>query len=276
MPLPDFGPIGKALYYELAPLAFDDPNQDYALAKFLHAIGLMTDEIETWVRDTPEGYPGWSLVLDIDRVPDVALDWLAQFVGVQLDHNLPGFDQRQQIRSQKNFKRGTVRSLIEAAQPFLTGTKSVMVRERVTDAYNLTVVTFASETQITVADYASLRGQYVDYQELYDEFLHYQEIYDLALGTSREIEAALRAMKPAGLVMDYHVLNGQDYYILWQENPQYFDIIRRFSDYQAIMDYETMPIPFEFELLYESTADYQVLYDDYENYGDIYDWFFTY
>lgn len=57
--------------------------------------------------------PGWSQILDIDRCPEYALPWLAQFVGVRL---LPGstlnlVEKQTKITDRSSFQRGTVASI---------------------------------------------------------------------------------------------------------------------------------------------------------------------
>src|SRR5215467_11358862 len=75
--------FAERLYDMLAPLAQQDPHNAWALLIYINAIGLMFQEVEDLVRDSPEG-PGWSELLDLNRAPTQALPWLAQLVGVRL------------------------------------------------------------------------------------------------------------------------------------------------------------------------------------------------
>jgi hypothetical protein len=60
------------------------------------------------------GAPGWSQILDINRCPDFALPWLAQFVGATLSQNsgLTRQQMIQKITQRAGFNRGTVASMI--------------------------------------------------------------------------------------------------------------------------------------------------------------------
>lgn len=60
------------------------------------------------------GAPGWSQVLDINRCPDYALPWLAQFVGAEI---LPGSNMNRQqmvqkIKQRAGFDRATVAAIV--------------------------------------------------------------------------------------------------------------------------------------------------------------------
>lgn len=91
--------------------------------------------------------PGYSVFLDIDRCPAIALPWLAQFKGVVIPDGLTVQEQRNWVRTAEGQRRGTVDALVAAAKRHLTGTKTVRVLERVGgNAYALTVITRTSET----------------------------------------------------------------------------------------------------------------------------------
>jgi len=159
-------PYQQQLYDALYPLAYDDANQGYDLFIYCGALARMCDQIETYARDTDDGKPGWSILLDVDRCPTEALGWLAQFVGVKLNPVLSDADQRARIRSTDGFKRGTIGAMVGAAQQFLTGSKTVYVKERDSSvssvlggAYGLTILTLASETPDSAAVLAALQSQ---------------------------------------------------------------------------------------------------------------------
>ena len=73
---------------------------------FTQALAKMFEEVDTYVRDTDAG-PGWSMLLDVDRIPNKGLAWLAQFVGVTLNDQLDDATQRQRIRETDGFRRGS-------------------------------------------------------------------------------------------------------------------------------------------------------------------------
>lgn len=194
------------LYGMLAPLAQHDDQAGFSLLILANAIGTMYQLVEDLVRDTPEG-PGWSMLVDLDRCPDDALPWLAQFVGVRL---LPGSnpsEQRARIASTDGFRRGTVAALVGAAASTLTGERHVVFRERDHDpsdtpdyAYYLTVRTYEAETPDPAAT-----------------------------------ELALLAQKPGALVLDYGVAVGQSYDVVRLTYATYADVHAAFDSYGAIL-----------------------------------------
>lgn len=137
--------FAERLYLALAPLAQTDRENAWALLILCNAIGVMYQLVDEYVRDTPEG-PGWSPLLDLDRCPDEALPWLAQFVGVRLLPDSTPAEQRQRIVSTDGFRRGTPAAMRAAAQATLTGSQTVVITERDGDPYVLTVSTLATET----------------------------------------------------------------------------------------------------------------------------------
>jgi len=153
------------LYAMLEPLAEQDPVAGWSLLILCNSIGVMYELVEEWVRDTPDG-PGWSLLLDLDRCPDEALPWLAQFAGVRV---LPGSspaDMRARIASTDGFKRGTRAAMVGAAAATLTGAKTVLFVERSGDtavkpeyAYYIDVTTYASQTPDPTATLNALLAQ---------------------------------------------------------------------------------------------------------------------
>lgn len=197
---PVIGTAGAELYADLAPLAYDDENQNWALMTLAAAIGAMLQPINDLARDTPAG-PGWSQLLDVTRCPTNALPWLAQFVGVQLTPGLTDAQWRTQIVMEAGMARGTVATMRAAAKKYLTGSQTVGILERTSDAYNFTVVTYTSETPDS----------------------------DLVL-------AALTAAKPAGLVMDYLTVTGQIWQQLIDNYATWADVISAYATWQDVIN----------------------------------------
>lgn len=195
------------LYAALSCLAYDDVNRSYALFKYTSAIAQMHDQIESYVRDPLyPANPAWSLLMDIDRCPTEALPWLAQFVGVKLDRALIDADQRAAAKNSDGFKRGTLGSMITAAQKYLSGTKTVYYKERDTavsavagGAYGLTILTLASET----AD-------------------------------SAKVLAAITAVKPAGIILSYNTVAGMTYQLLSTTYATYGAVNSAFLTYNGV------------------------------------------
>lgn len=161
---------GDDLFQSLGPWADHDDTGD--LRDLVESVVAPLDEIESLSRDSDDG-PGWSAVLDVDRAPNVWLDWLAQFPGVRIPDDLTEAERRQTVRDTAGFRRGSLRAIRAAAAVHLTGTQYVRINERTTSAYAFEVITYSAETPDPVT-----------------------------------VEASLRAAKPGGLVMVYTVLNG--------------------------------------------------------------------
>jgi hypothetical protein len=165
----------EEIYAGLTPWIEADESTNWQLLRFVTVLAEHLGLINSLVRDTDEG-PGWSVVMDADRAPSEYFSWLAQFIGVTPNLNLSPEDQRQQLKESSGFRRGTPASMIAAAQPFLSGAKTVTISERDTSAYHLTVRTFTSETT-----------------------------------DSSAVLEALLSQKPAGLVLNYVIQDGLTY-----------------------------------------------------------------
>jgi len=201
-PAPTIGEVAEALYADLEPVTEADESLGWPLMVFCETLGMTIEEINTWVRDTEDDDPGWSLLLDIERCPTKALPWLAQFVGTRIPSGLTEQEQRDYIAGTANWKRGTAASMISAAQHTLTGDKTIVFRERFNgNAYQISVVTYTAETPSPAAT-----------------------------------EAALVSQKPAGLILLYSALSGQDYASLLSGNPLYTNVLANYSNYQDARD----------------------------------------
>jgi Phage tail protein (Tail_P2_I) len=196
--------MGDRLYQHLLPLAWRDREHGFALLKFCRTIGQQMQEVEDVIRDTPEG-PGWSAIVDINRVPDKYVDWLAQLVGVRLDP-LWTYEQKiLAIRDLTAWRRGTPRAIVAAAQQWLTGNKTVVLEEQFDgNAYRMNVITYTDETPYPA-----------------------------------ETERAVRRQKPAAILMMYFLTTGQDYLALRINNADYAEVNTDFADYQSVRDNPT-------------------------------------
>jgi len=164
---------GERLYEGMTPVAYADADHGYALRTLLYALGVAHQPLEELIADTENG-PGWAILYDVDLCPVWALPWLAQLVGVGLPVGITEAEARDRIRTPSGFARGTVEATIAAAQRRLTGTRKVVVIERVEgEAYHYTVVTRTAETPDPDA-----------------------------------VERDIRAEKPVGLLLTYVVSDG--------------------------------------------------------------------
>jgi hypothetical protein len=158
----------------------DEGNSDLEI--YVGAIGSMFSQSEDAVRD-PSGNPPFSMYFNPDTCPDNALAWLGQFVGVKPEVQSQFEDpaayyarQRQRIKDHLGFGRGSAVAMQAAASLYLTGTQTVLFRERDGSPYHLTIVTKAAETP-----------------------------------DSNKVLQALMAQKPAGITLDYHTIVGYDF-----------------------------------------------------------------
>lgn len=183
---PTLGPFGQAVFDQLEPLAYADEENGWVLKNYIAAISeAFFEDIEALIRDS-DTHDGWGTLLDVDECPAYALPWLAQLVGVRSPPKLASETDvdyatrlRQSIKDHKGFDRGTPAAITNAAKDTLTGSKAVFMYERFpTNAYNITISTRTAETPDPDAT-----------------------------------EAAIRAVKPAGLKLTYNVVAGQ----LWAE-----------------------------------------------------------
>lgn len=109
------------------------------------------------VTNLSTGYEfGTSDLVDPYAADKEWLPWLAMMLGSTLDQSLPEAAQRNNLRdSVSGLRAGTKQALVTATQPYLSGTKSVMVFDHSTDAasgvgaggeWDVLVVTRADET----------------------------------------------------------------------------------------------------------------------------------
>jgi hypothetical protein len=192
--------LAERLYADLTPLAYADAANGWPLLTLCGALGQLIQPVDDLARDTTAG-PGWSELLDVTRTPADALPWLAQFVGVRLDPALTESAQRTQIQEETGMKRGTPAAMRAAAQKLLTGSKTVVFLERYPDPYSLTVITYTSETPDAAA-----------------------------------VEAALRAAKPAGLILTYASVTGQLWLQVVASYAHWSNVISTFATWQDVIN----------------------------------------
>ncbi len=194
------GTCGQDMYDRLAPLAREDAKNGWSLKIFLGALGTSLDGPLDIVSDNVDDEPGWSSILDLTRCPEEGLPWLGQMAGVKVNPTLSDTIKRAQIAGLGSWARGSIPSLVAAAQIYLTGTKTVFLREQFPDAYAFTVITFASETPDEAA-----------------------------------VLAALQAQKPAGLIMTYVVAEAGSYAEIQALYDKYSDVEAEFDTYDEAM-----------------------------------------
>jgi hypothetical protein len=137
--------VTQRLYDGLEPVAASDQSLGWPLLAYIDTIGQMMQTAADLCENGPNGEPGWSIILDIDRVSDVGLDYLGQFLGMHFYTGITNDVKRQQIRDHVSWQRGTPASIIAAIRLFLTGTKTVQLSERDAGAYHFGAIIWATE-----------------------------------------------------------------------------------------------------------------------------------
>jgi hypothetical protein len=132
-----------------------DPWMTTSLAVYATAIGAMFP-VDAIVQDDgidgQVGYAaGWSVLFDVDAVPPMDLPFLGQFVGVRVPDGADDATARALIKAEAGRSRGTAASIVSRVQGVLTGTKTVILRERTAadgspDAYHIVIGTLTSES----------------------------------------------------------------------------------------------------------------------------------
>lgn len=139
------------------------------------AAGGMLQPLQDLISDTPDG-PPWSALADPDRIPVDGLSWLGQFVGVRVTQGAAPGTRRREIREAAGWRRGTPAAMRAAVAATLTGARTVTLREQYGSPYRVRVEVFAGECPDPATS-----------------------------------EAAARSQKPAGIVLEFAAVAGQNW-----------------------------------------------------------------
>lgn len=163
-------------------------NDGNILLIFSLVLGSMLEPVDALAKDQnvdtgaffPRYAPGWSQVLDLNRVPTELLNWLGQFTGHPEYKRLVGETDAQfrtrvigLLQARLSWERGTMPAMKRALQETLTGAKQVYAIERAGSPWRMTFASLSSETP----------------------------------DVNRSIKA-LRSQKPAGIVLTYVTITG--------------------------------------------------------------------
>jgi hypothetical protein len=144
------------LYAGLGPWAEEDGEAtDWALLYWCGALTSGVQKLYIYTFDDGDK-PGWSILVDLDRVPAEAMGYLAQYVGVQLPTGNTAAQNRDLILNRPGWKRGRPATIVSAVQQTLVGTKRVNLLERDTSAYHATIQTYRSQTPDSAATEAAI------------------------------------------------------------------------------------------------------------------------
>lgn len=208
---PELGTVAEELYAALAPFhrwsiedgETTDEEQGWPLLLFWGAIAKRWQPVEDLASDSDAG-AGWSALVDIERIPDQGLPYLAQYVGKTLIAGTSPEQQRERIRSTDGMDRGTPDALEAAAKLHLTGDKRVFVNERLGgNAWHVGVVTYVDETPDPLQTFADMLEQ-----------------------------------KPWGYILQHEVVDAYGYQVLKIAFDDYGEIKIHYPDYQGLKDNE--------------------------------------
>jgi len=147
-------------------------NDDGSLNTYLGCLGdPLFQLVDDWASDTDDNKPGWSVLVDANRCPDDGIRWLGQFVGARISSTFTPAAQRAQLEALSGWKRGTPSSIQTAVAAVLTGSQTVVIKERDTSPYHFEVLTYSNETPdqnqviaaINATKPAGLQYTYVDF-----------------------------------------------------------------------------------------------------------------
>jgi len=184
---------------------FPQGLQTTDLQTYLGALASMFQHMEDLSGDGANAEPGWSSIVDVNRCPSEGLPWLAQLVGARLPVGLTDAQQRAYINTKPGWGRGTPAAMLSALQATLTGGKTVIMRERdsaadaTRPAYGLTIITNTAETPNQAASLAAILSQ-----------------------------------KPAGIILAYNVLAGQDFQSLFTNNATFQIAYTKYATMQGV------------------------------------------
>src|SRR4030095_9834944 len=116
----DAGAFAEAVYAQLLPLQYAEPENEYALLKYIGALGQMFEQMDFLARSDDIGV-SWTKLLDIKRISCDGVPWLGQLVGVSVDTSLTCDEQRQQVRDRIGWQRGTPEAMKSAIRKCLGG-----------------------------------------------------------------------------------------------------------------------------------------------------------
>lgn len=223
---PTVAPSTSDLYQSLAPIAGlgdGDDNLGWPLLRFLDGLGQIIQRYADLASDTAAGEPGWSLLVDPGRCPTYGLGWLAQMVGVRFDQTQStDTTQRAAITAEQGFMRGTPAALQAAAAKWLQPNQQVVVYERDTDPYHFTVALQLGS--LAAATFAQTEAEYPTFAERTAA----RSTFSTPAYPEAQVQAALAAQKPAGLIMTVNIIAGPSF-------GQVQDAFATFAERQAAL-----------------------------------------
>lgn len=204
MVMPVVSMAALEMWDALGPWADADGEETgWALLLWCESVAKPLQSVFDESRDQPDGTPGWAMVMSSATTPVGWLTWLGQFVGVKVDTYMTEADQRNQVKAEQGWQRGTVGYFITQVQKWLQGTKTVHVTERDTSPYHFAVQVYRGE--LAGLHYSTLDAMYLTYNAMDAAYGTYADMTSTA---EQNLRDAAQAAKPAGLVMNLTVTAG--------------------------------------------------------------------
>jgi hypothetical protein len=194
----------EEMFAALGPWAdADGEDTGWALLKFCEAVAAPLQAGIDNARDQADGTPGWAKVMSADTAPIEWLPWLGQFVGIKVDTYMPDAEQREQIKAEQSWQRGTTAYFIAQVRKWLVGTQTVEISERDTSPYHFSVNVYGGE--LSGLHYSTLDAMYLTYAAMDAAYASYA---DMTSTSEQNLIDAAQAAKPAGLVMALTITPG--------------------------------------------------------------------
>jgi hypothetical protein len=190
--------LAELLYESLEPL--NDPDPDEALRIFTGALESSQQQVYDLVRGRDDG-SGWAVLFDVENCPAWALPYLAQYVGVEVQPAWSEEQLRNEIRQPTGWTRGRAASIEIAARRNLTGTLHVVLRDRTPEVGYL-----------------------------------YVRVLDSECPDPAVTEADVVSQKPAWIVLDFAVFEGETYADLRAGFATYADVKAAFATYADVLN----------------------------------------
>lgn len=270
----DLDRFAQRAYDIFEPLTLHQESDD--LNFYIGAAGELFQEVDDLVRDTEGGDPGWSILLDVHRIPAKGLDWLAQFVGVTIDHNTDEAGVRQQVRAHDRWGRGTPLSMLGPAAHWLPAGAKMYLSERNPTPYSATFI-FVDKPGVSQS-YGDLYAQFESYHKLRIAYATYGAIFTDQRGDWAKVQDVILANKPAGIQIGFIFTDTTLYMAIYILFNSYQEVYDAYATYQQLYTQPfpdiSIDIPKYRQLI--STRYYRSIYHQFESYQLVYDTFVTY
>lgn len=233
---------------------------------YIGAIGSMFQEVEDLA-----GVAGWSVLMDVDQIPTKGLDWLAQFVGVEINHDDTDEGMRQQVRGHDRWGRGTPLSIIGPAYHWIPSGAALYMSERAPNPWHVTFIMVSQPGDNQT--YEDLYDIFLTYHKVRLEYASYNALYVDQKGDWSKVQEVLNANKPAGVQYTFLDTFNTLYIAIYILEEDYQEVYDDWLTYQLLYDEPfpniTLDIPTFQQLV--STRYYRNIYNQYQTYDNVWD-----